>query len=217
LEETIETIVYKKIKSEILTGHLKVGDSFSEASLSKATGYSRSPIRSALKQLEQEKLVTYKKNRGVVLREASIKELVDVTQICVNWLILTTNQVAEGLGSFEIDKIQHLLDEAKAYREKLDYVNYMNKMPEVYMQIMAASPNDLLVSTYQSLSGRVISASIYKKMANPSNSPKKKRSTVLFFQAFIDCIKEEKYEEAIRHLVDYQQYANNQILYYGYL
>ncbi|MBM9832885.1 GntR family transcriptional regulator, partial [Enterococcus faecalis] len=98
MEETIETIVYKKIKSEILTGNIKVGEAFSEASLSKSTGYSRSPIRSALKQLEHEKLVTYKKNRGVVLREASIKELADITQICVNWLILTTEQVADGLG-----------------------------------------------------------------------------------------------------------------------
>jgi len=141
LEETIETIVYKKIKSEILTGNIKVGEAFSEASLSKSTGYSRSPIRSALKQLEHEKLVTYKKNRGVVLREASIKELADITQICVNWLILTTEQVADGLGSFAIDDIQQLLNEAKAYRQQMDYVNYMNKMPEVYMAIMAASPS----------------------------------------------------------------------------
>ena len=191
MEETIETIVYKKIKSEILTGNIKVGEAFSEASLSKSTGYSRSPIRSALKQLEHE--------------------------ICVNWLILTTEQVADGLGSFAIDDIQQLLNEAKAYRQQMDYVNYMNKMPEVYMAIMAASPNDLLVSTYQWLSSRVISASIYKKMANPKNSPKKTLSTVQFFQTYIDHLRAEDYSQAIRCLKDYQQYANHQILYYGYL
>ncbi|MBK0037305.1 MULTISPECIES: GntR family transcriptional regulator [unclassified Enterococcus] len=217
MEETIETIVYKKIKSEILTGNIKVGEAFSEASLSKSTGYSRSPIRSALKQLEHEKLVTYKKNRGVVLREASIKELADITQICVNWLILTTEQVAAGLGSFAMDDIQQLLNEAKTYRQQMDYVNYMNKMPEVYMAIMAASPNDLLVSTYQWLSSRVISASIYKKMANPKNSPKKTLSTVQFFQTYIDHLRAEDYSQAIGCLKDYQQYANHQILYYGYL
>ncbi|MBO1300056.1 MULTISPECIES: GntR family transcriptional regulator [unclassified Enterococcus] len=217
MEETIETIVYKQIKNEILSGNIKVGESFSEASLSKATKYSRSPIRSALKQLEHEKLVTYKKNRGVVLREASIKELADITQICVNWLILTTNQVSEGLGSFDIGNIEHLLNEAKAYRKKMDYVNYMNKMPEVYMAIMSASPNELLVTTYQWLSSRVISTSIYKKIADPKNSPKKTLSTVHFFEEYIEHIRSADYTEAIRCLNEYQQYANNQILYYGYL
>lgn len=214
---SIETTTYKELRHAILYGKIKPDDLLSEASLSKKMGISRTPIRSALKQLEQEGLVNYQKNRGVTLREASVKEMVDITQICVQWMLLAVEQVDAGLGSFDIERIQQKLDEAKAYRAAADYVHYINRMPEVYMEIMKASGNHLLIPTYKALLGRQISTSLYRKMSDPKNAPEKKRSTVLFFQEFVDSLNQENYQEAADILKNYQEYANNQILHYGHL
>ncbi|MHC5375343.1 GntR family transcriptional regulator [Enterococcus sp. LJL120] len=215
MPKSIESSVYQEIKQAILFGEYNLEEGLSEASISKKLGYSRSPIRSALKQLEQEKLIVYKKNRGISLREATVKEMVDITQICVEWLILATKQASLGLVVLNVEDIQEKLALAKHYRESLDYVQYINQMPKVYTAIMAASGNELLAPTYESLWARVVSTSLYRKMSDSSNAPKKTLSTVQFFQEYLDLIRAEHYAEAIDKLQDYLQYANQQILHYG--
>lgn len=162
-------------------------------------------------------MITYKKNRGITLREAPIKEMVDATQICVNWMILAVKIVEQGLNSFDIPALKERLALAKEYRASKEYPAYINQMTEVYLKIMEASGNDLILSTYKTLSGRVISTSLYKKMSNPENAPKKKLTTVQFFQEFIELLEKSDYENAIQKLETYQSYATNQIIHYGFL
>lgn len=217
MTQSIESSAYQEIKQAILFGRIEPDEILSEASLSKKLGHSRTPIRSALKQLEQEKLVVYKKNRGVSLREASVKEMVDVTQICVEWMILATKNAKTGLSMLDVEAIQERLSAAKDYRAALDYVQYINQMPKVYTKIMEAAGNELLIPTYENLWARVISTSLYRKMADPQNSPKKTISTVQFFQEYLQLIEKNQFDQAIAKLEDYQEYANHQILHYGTL
>lgn len=217
MNQSIESSAYQEIKQAILFGKIEPDEILSEASLSKKLGHSRTPIRSALKQLEQEKLVVYKKNRGVALREASAKEMVDITQICVEWMILATKQAKTGLSMLDVTEIQNRLTAAKNYRDALDYVHYINQMPKVYTKIMEAAGNELLAPTYENLWARVISTSLYRKMTDPKNSPKKTVNTIQFFQAYLALVQENQFDQAIDKLTAYQEYAHHQILHYGRL
>ena len=51
--------VFSEIESSILCGHYKIGDIITETKLSEEYGVSRTPIREAVRRLEQEKLVKH--------------------------------------------------------------------------------------------------------------------------------------------------------------
>lgn len=217
MEQSIEATVYKEIRDTILNGGYRVEENLSEASLSKKMGMSRSPIRTALKQLEQEGLVEYRKNRGVFIRESSLKEMADASEIAIELMVLATRQVQNGQGVFYIEKLQMLLDEAKKYRKNQDYVRYVNKISDLKVAIMESAQNQLLVPTFKMINARVVSTSLLKKATVSNDLPNKTITTPMFFQAYLDFVKEGKYEEAIAKLRDYFVYTTNQIFHYGRL
>jgi len=62
--------IYAKLKNQILNGEIKPGTLLREESLATQLGVSRTPVRTALKMLFSEKLLTEGKNR--MLRVASV-------------------------------------------------------------------------------------------------------------------------------------------------
>lgn len=82
--------VYRKIEEAILDGSLRPGDALIEQKLSETLGVSRTPVREALFQLEQEGLVQIKHNKGAVVVGISKKDIED---------IYTIRMLIEGLAS----------------------------------------------------------------------------------------------------------------------
>ena len=82
-------IVYDKLKTEIIENILKPSEKLIEEDLARKLEVSRTPIREALKQLEQEGLVTYFPRRGYIVSEISIEDASDIYEI---------REVLEGLA-----------------------------------------------------------------------------------------------------------------------
>ncbi|GAA3685218.1 GntR family transcriptional regulator [Arthrobacter ginkgonis] len=68
---------YEKIKEAIVSGELAPGQGLVESSLAKWCGVSRTPVREALRRLEQDGLVSWNE-RGLVVRERSPEEILDI-------------------------------------------------------------------------------------------------------------------------------------------
>ena len=62
--KTLREKVVIYVKSKILKGEIKQGSKINENELAKELGISRGPVREALRQIEQEGLVTYLPNKG---------------------------------------------------------------------------------------------------------------------------------------------------------
>ena len=77
----LRDVVYKKLRRAILLEELKAGERLIEIQLADKLGVSRTPIREAIRKLEQEGLVIMIPRRGTIVAEITEKSLKDVLEV----------------------------------------------------------------------------------------------------------------------------------------
>lgn len=77
----LREIVYEELKMQILTGKITPGMRMMEVELAESMGVSRTPIREAIKKLEQEGLVTIEPRKGAYASQISVKDMVDILEV----------------------------------------------------------------------------------------------------------------------------------------
>jgi len=73
--------VYKILKKEIIKGSFKPGTKLPESRIAKQLGVSRTPVREALRELAAEGFVKMNPNQAIIVKNISIKDLLEVLQI----------------------------------------------------------------------------------------------------------------------------------------
>lgn len=82
--------VFEKLENDIITGVYPKGELLTELKLVEQLGVSRTPIREALRRLEQERLVSVS-GKGIVVQGITVDDLLDIMQI---------RERIEGLAAF---------------------------------------------------------------------------------------------------------------------
>ncbi|MBO5712600.1 MAG: GntR family transcriptional regulator [Clostridia bacterium] len=78
---TVAEDIYNKIEELILSGNLKKGDIISENMFSNMFSVSRTPVREAIKRLEQDNLVGYDTHKNLKVLGVSSKDIIDIYDI----------------------------------------------------------------------------------------------------------------------------------------
>lgn len=78
---TAQEAVLAQLRSEILAGELPPGTPIRQDAIAQRLGFSRVPVREALKTLEGENLVTYLPRRGYSVAELNFEELKEIYNI----------------------------------------------------------------------------------------------------------------------------------------
>ena len=73
--------VFQQLKNSILAGEFENKAELREVVLAKKLGVSRTPVREALRQLEQEGLVEIYPNRGAYVKGITYKDVEDIFRI----------------------------------------------------------------------------------------------------------------------------------------
>lgn len=76
--ESIHTQVTNVLRNAIVTGELELGEKLSETALAQKLGVSRTPVREALKQLQQEGLVEIISRVGTCVTKPTEKEILEL-------------------------------------------------------------------------------------------------------------------------------------------
>jgi len=74
---TLKEKAYIELRKSILNGDLKPGEFLTERMLVEMLGMSRTPIRSALERIDVEGLAKYTPNKGLVVSEISVTQVVE--------------------------------------------------------------------------------------------------------------------------------------------
>ena len=77
----LRDVVFNTLRQAILKGELKPGERLMEIALADKLGVSRTPIREALRKLEQEGLVFMIPRRGAQVADITEKDLNDVLEV----------------------------------------------------------------------------------------------------------------------------------------
>ena len=86
---TLREKVVEEIRKDILKGVYKPGQRINESEIAVRCGISRGPVREALRQLEQEGLITYSINRGCSVADLTKEDI---------WELYTLRAELEGLA-----------------------------------------------------------------------------------------------------------------------
>ncbi len=117
--------VFDRLESDILTEKYTPGEILTELRLSEDMGVSRTPIREALRRLEQERLVE-STGKGIKVLGVSEADLSDIYTIRLHLEGVVAARVAERADAEGIKALRRAIDLQEYYvtRHDADYIRY---------------------------------------------------------------------------------------------
>ena len=109
--------IFDQLERDILSGKYARGEVLSELGLSKQLGVSRTPIREAIRRLEQEDFLE-ESGRGAVVVGISKEDMEDMYEIRLHTEGLAARRAAEHISDEELGMMRDALDLQHFYVEK---------------------------------------------------------------------------------------------------
>lgn len=123
--ESLADKVFEKLEGDILEGRYHQGDIITETALSNEFQVSRTPIREAIRRLEQENLVT-ESGKGITILGISEKDLSDIYDIRMKIEGLASRWAAENITQSQLEELSEILDLQEFYTSKNNALNLKN-------------------------------------------------------------------------------------------
>ena len=122
-------VIYKRIRTDIITGRIKAGERLSIDSLKKEFGTSVTPVREALQMLSHEDLVTIKPRSGYYVTLVSLKELTDMLELRQILELAAVERAAQNISDDQIALLETL------------HAGYTNDDDETYLRYTEENQN----------------------------------------------------------------------------
>lgn len=129
--------VFEHLEKDILSGKYKRGDILTESHLSSELGVSRTPVREALRRLEQEHLIE-ESGKGSVVIGISEKDLNDIFAIRKQLEGMVASLAAENCTEEQLEEMREALEFQEFYlsKQNADRIEHMdNKFHSILYKI----------------------------------------------------------------------------------
>jgi len=118
--KSLTSIIFNKIRDDILSGKYKRGEKIVEAKLAEDFGVSRTPVREALKQLELDGLVDNIPNRGVIVKGVLKQDIIDIFTIRLAIEPIAIEWAIERMCEEDIEKLREIYELMEFFTFKKD-------------------------------------------------------------------------------------------------
>lgn len=120
--------VFEKLEEDILNGKIQADESLTEIKLSLDLGVSRTPVREALRMLEQKRLVEITPNKGAIVLGINEKDLDDIYTIRMNIEGLGSRWAAINITEEQIKELKEIVDLQEFYmmKDSLEQINELD-------------------------------------------------------------------------------------------
>lgn len=136
--------------SEMKQGHLHEGQTINLAALARKLGISVTPIREALTQLQQSRIITAVPNRGFIISELSLKEAKDLYELVADLEVLAIEN-----SEFDKESIEQLKEQQIVFKNAEDTVTRINAKLEFHRLLTKNYGNSLAQHVLEDLKIRV--------------------------------------------------------------
>ena len=162
--------VFEKIEDDIIYGVYRRGEILTELKLAEALGVSRTPIREALRRLEQERMIE-DSGKGSVVLGITKDDLLDIMDIRIRVEGLASYYAAKNITQEGIDQLNHLTDLQEFYHSKGDIGRLQSVDDEFHVTIYTLSHRNVIMDTLLPLHRKT---RLYRKISMEDNtrSPK---------------------------------------------
>ncbi|MCD7866037.1 MAG: GntR family transcriptional regulator [Clostridiales bacterium] len=111
----LRDVVFQTLRTAILKGDLKPGERLMELQLASKLGVSRTPIREAIRMLEQEGLAIIIPRKGAEVARMTEKDMEDVLQIRCSLEELAVRLACQNITQMEMQELRVAMEQ---FREK---------------------------------------------------------------------------------------------------
>ena len=118
--QPLREVVCESLREAIRTGKLKPGERLMEIQLSEELGVSRTPVREAIRKLDQEGYIVMMPRRGAYVANMSIRDVNEIFEIRTALESLSNGLAAERITTEELETLQHLLVQIGRYIKEGD-------------------------------------------------------------------------------------------------
>jgi len=148
------------LRKKIVIGEIEPGQKINEIALARSLNISRSPLREALKTLENERLVIYTPRKGNSVSNISLEDLSEIFQIremmecfAIGLLEKKSIQTYENLDLC-IERMIGLEvpSQSASTEEKL---NYVETLSEFHLELVKAAGNNRLFDSYVTIHSNI--------------------------------------------------------------
>lgn len=126
----IREVVYESLRSTLISGKVPIGERIVEKEYAQRLNISRTPVREALKQLELEDLVEYIPRLGVVAKQITKDDVIEIYRIRESLELLVIFEATENIFPDEIEEISSLLD----LTEKLNQEGKIDEVIDLFRE-----------------------------------------------------------------------------------
>ena len=137
-----------ELKHLIYTGTLKPGERLNEAALALRMGTSRGPIREAIRMLTGLGLVKAVPNRGVFVRQVSVREMLETYELRALVFGFAAERATEHIGEEHKQQFEQLLAQMDAACDAEDGNRYYDLNLQFHALILRLSNNQRAHETY---------------------------------------------------------------------
>ena len=147
----LREVVSSALRQAIKEGVLKPGERLMEIQLADELGVSRTPIREAIRQLEQEGFVVMVPRRGTYVADISLKDIAQVFEIRSALEELSAGLAAERITPDELESLERILVEINEFIDKGEFDKIVDADIRFHDILYHASRNTRLVDILHNL------------------------------------------------------------------
>ena len=140
----LRDVVFNTLRRAILRGELKPGERLMEIALANRLGVSRTPVREAIRMLEQEGLVIMIPRKGAQVAQITMKDLNDVLEVRLGLEELAMQFACKRITQVEIGEMKQALEEIERLQEAEDVTALAEADVAVHDIIYKATDNKRL-------------------------------------------------------------------------
>ena len=147
----LREVVSETLRQAIKDGILKPGERLMEIQLADELGVSRTPIREAIRKLEQEGFVVMVPRRGTYVADISLKDIAQVFEIRSALEELAAGLAAERITPDELEYLERILVEINDFIDKGQFDKIVDADIRFHDVLYHASRNTRLVDILHNL------------------------------------------------------------------
>lgn len=147
----LRDVVFNTLREAILKGELKPGERLMELQLAAKLGVSRTPIREAIRMLEQEGLAVTVPRKGAEVARMTEKDMEDVLQVREALDELAVNIACEKITEEQLDNLRQAMKEFEASTKSGDVKRIATADVLFHDIIYQSTGNSKLVSMLNNL------------------------------------------------------------------
>lgn len=200
----LRDVVFHTLREAILRGDLKPGERLMELQLAEKLGVSRTPIREAIRMLEQEGLAVTMPRRGAEVAKMTLKDMEDVLEIREALDELAVRIACARITDEQLKKLSEVKKQFESSTQTGDVKKIAEADVSFHDVIYEATCNPKLVTLLNNLREQVYRYRV-EYIKNPKNYP----VLIKEHEAILQSLKDREVDRAVSAM---QEHVANQAL-----